>query len=54
MKTLTPIIDSQFRTTHTYPKPKPRDTPRVPFYERGRVEVVVIEAAPVAKDGGAS
>lgn len=54
MKTLAPIIDSQLRTKQTYPKPKPRDTPRVPFYERGRVEVIVIEAAPVAKDGGAS
>lgn len=54
MRTLAPIIDSQYRDERTYPKPKPRERPRVPFYERGRVEVVVIEAAPVAKDGGVS
>lgn len=54
MRTLAPIIDSQYRDDRTYPKPKPRDTPRVPFYERGRIEIVVIEAAPVAQDGSAS
>ena len=54
MKTLAPIIDSQLRTKQTYPKPKPRDTPRVPFYGRGRIEIVVIEAAPAEKDGDAS
>jgi hypothetical protein len=45
-KTLAPIIDSQYRTDRTYPKPKPRDEPRVPFYQRGRVKqiVVVIQA----------
>ena len=54
MRTLAPIIDSQYRDDRTYPKPKPRDTPRVSFYERGRVDVVVIEAAPAEKSGGAS
>jgi hypothetical protein len=41
-KTLAPIIDSQYRTDRTYPKPTKRDEPRVPFYQRGRVEVVTV------------
>jgi hypothetical protein len=44
MKTLAPIIDSTYRDEHTYPKPKPRDEPRVPFYQRGRVEQIVVVA----------
>jgi hypothetical protein len=42
MKALAPIIDSQFKTKRTYPKPTKRDEPRVPFYQRGRVKVVTV------------
>ena len=42
MKTLAPIIDSQFKTKRTYPKPTKRDEPRVPFYHRGRVKQIVV------------
>lgn len=44
MKTLAPIIDSQFKTKRTYPKPTKRDEPRVPFYQRGRVNVATTVA----------
>jgi hypothetical protein len=36
------LIDSQYRTDRTYPKPKPRDEPRVPFYQRVRAETLTV------------
>ena len=41
-ETFAPIIDSQYRDERTSPKPKPRDEPRVPFYQRGRVKQIVV------------